>query len=93
MLEIKKAIYDNRCSFSRRDKNKKLFRDYIISEKERSNIILSLTEDDFCEIRRNKHTNYSDEKLYIKFNKLDDGFCIIISFHEQEYPMNKYFTY
>lgn len=25
--------------------------------------------------------------LYIKFNKLENMYCIIISFHEQEYPL------
>ena len=35
-----------------------------------------------------------DEKsvsLYIKFNKLENLFCIVISFHEQEHPLNYYF--
>ena len=35
-----------------------------------------------------------DEQLvgiYIKFNKLEDGFCFLISFHELEHPINKYF--
>lgn len=35
-----------------------------------------------------------DEQLvgiYIKFNKLEDGFCFIISFHDLEHPINKYF--
>lgn len=29
--------------------------------------------------------------LYIKFNKLDDCFVIVISFHEQRFPLNYYF--
>ena len=29
--------------------------------------------------------------LYIKFNKLDDEFVIVISFHEQRYPLTYYF--
>jgi hypothetical protein len=29
--------------------------------------------------------------LYIKFNKLEDCFVIVISFHEQKYPMQYYF--
>ena len=36
----------------------------------------------------------SDEKnvsLYIKINKLEDGFVIVISFHEQKYPLKYYF--
>lgn len=29
--------------------------------------------------------------LYIKFNKLEDSFVIVISFHEQKYPLKYYF--
>lgn len=29
--------------------------------------------------------------LYIKFNQLDYGYCIVISFHEQEFKLTKYF--
>ena len=29
--------------------------------------------------------------LYIKFNKLDNQYVIVISFHEQRYPMKYYF--
>lgn len=29
--------------------------------------------------------------LYIKFNKLDSSFVIVISFHEQEHPLTYYF--
>lgn len=29
--------------------------------------------------------------LYIKFNKLENHFVIVISFHEQKYPLNYYF--
>ena len=29
--------------------------------------------------------------LYIKFNKLENGFVIVISFHEQKYPLTYYF--
>jgi len=38
--------------------------------------------------------NGTEEKtvsLYIKFNKLDSCFVIIISFHEQKYPLTYYF--
>ena len=38
--------------------------------------------------------NGTEEKtvsLYIKFNKLDDCFVIVISFHEQKYPLTYYF--
>ena len=38
--------------------------------------------------------NGTEEKtvsLYIKFNKLDSCFVIVISFHEQKYPLTYYF--
>ncbi len=38
--------------------------------------------------------NGTEEKtvsLYIKFNKLENCFAIIISFHEQKYPLTYYF--
>ena len=38
--------------------------------------------------------NGSEEKtvsLYIKFNKLENCFVIVISFHEQKYPFTYYF--
>lgn len=38
--------------------------------------------------------NGSEEKtvsLYIKFNKLENCFVIVISFHEQKYPLTYYF--
>ena len=31
------------------------------------------------------------EGLYIKFNKLENCFVIVISFHEQKYPLTYYF--
>ena len=36
-------------------------------------------------------TNEKTVSLYIKINKLDVGFVIIISFHEQKYPLSYYF--
>ena len=38
--------------------------------------------------------NGTEEKtvsLYIKFNKLENCFVIVISFHEQKYPLTYYF--
>ena len=29
-----------------------------------------------------------DVSLYIKFNKMEDAFVIVISFHEEEYPLH-----
>lgn len=36
-------------------------------------------------------TGYKTVSLYIKFNKLDNCYVIIISFHEQKYPLTYYF--
>ncbi len=36
-------------------------------------------------------TNNINVPLYIKINKLDDGYVIVISFHEQEWPLRYYF--
>ena len=36
-------------------------------------------------------TNEKTVSLYIKINKLDVGFVIIISFHEQKYPLSYYY--
>ena len=113
LREVKEAINSGKYSFSNREKNKKLFLDYIINEKERIQIIRDLDIDDFCGIRNNNYKDYLEEKLYvfskkvklikrfepgeenvelyIKFNKLDNGFCFVISFHELEYPIKKYF--
>ena len=36
-------------------------------------------------------TSIKNVSLYIKFNKLKNRFVIIISFHEQKYPLTYYF--
>lgn len=83
--------------------------EYILSESRVKEILLSLTVQNFSEVRPNEHPGYEDEKLYIfgtdvkllerfgtgerivslyiKFNKLETRFVIVISFHEQKYPL------
>lgn len=107
--EVKKAIREGRYQVSSRDKNEELFLNYIITEKERKEILLGLCVEDFCKAEPNDHPGYPDEivyifgkdvelmprfggdiktvSLYIKFNKLDNSYVIVISFHEQKYPM------
>lgn len=36
-------------------------------------------------------TNEKEVSLYIKFNKLESSFVIVVSFHEQKYPLTYYF--
>ena len=35
--------------------------------------------------------NLKTVSLYIKFNKLDNSYVIVVSFHEQRYPLSYYF--
>lgn len=68
LREVKEAINSGKYSFSNREKNKKLFLDYIINEKERIQIIRDLDVDDFCGIRNNNHKDYQ-KKSYMFFQK------------------------
>lgn len=68
LREVKEAINSGKYSFSNREKNKKLFLDYIINEKERIQIIRDLDIDDFCEIKNNNHKDYLEES-YMFFQK------------------------
>ena len=59
--------------------------------------IRALNMSDFMYLARMSHSfgeKWNKEKtvsLYIKFNKLDGCFVIVISFHEQKYPLTYYF--
>lgn len=111
--EAKDAINTGRYRMEMNDNrqdNQDLFFDYIISEEERKQILLSLVATDFSEIRHNTHKGYEHEtlyvfgkdvkllrrfssgeeliSLYIKFNKLESRYVIVISFHKQKYPIN-----
>lgn len=111
--EVKRAIRNKRYSVSAREKNERLFIDFVFTEKMREQILLNLCVEDFCGTVKNEHPQYAHEilyifgksvrllprfgrsekvvHLYIKINKLQDSFCIIISFHEQEYPLKYVF--
>ena len=113
LVDVKQAVNDNRYTVSSRDKNEKLFQDYIFSERMREEILLDLCVEDFCEVLDNDHPRFAHEKLYvfgkdiqllpryggderivslyIKFNKLENLYCIVVSFHEQEHPLSYVF--
>ena len=91
---------------SRRQDNIKLFLDYVIDEAKVKEVILDLDTQDFSTILQHEklyvfgkditllERNGTEEKtvsLYIKFNKLENCFVIVISFHEQKYPLTYYF--
>lgn len=114
--EVKTAINAGRYRVEMSDKrqdNQDLFMDYVITEEQRKQILLSLTPMDFSEIRLNDHKGFEHEmlyvfgkdvnllcrfgsgeeqvSLYIKFNKLESRYVIVISFHKQKYPLKYQF--
>ncbi len=114
--EVKTAINAGRYRVEMNDKrqdNQDLFMDYVITEEQRKQILLSLTPMDFSEIRLNDHKGFEHEllyvfgkdvnllrrfgsgeeqvSLYIKFNKLESRYVIVISFHKQKYPLKYQF--
>ena len=111
--DVKEAINAGRYRIAmneNRQDNRELFVDYVISEEQRKQILLSLEAADFSEIRHNTRKGYEHEllyvfgkdvkllnrfgseeeqvSLYIKFNKLESLYVIVISFHKQKYPLN-----
>lgn len=111
--DVKEAINAGRYRIAmneNRQDNRDLFVDYVISEEQRKQILLSLEAADFSEIRHNTHKGYEHEllyvfgkdvkllnrfgseeeqvSLYIKFNKLESLYVIVISFHKRKYPLN-----
>lgn len=109
LADVKKAVRKKRYTISPREKNEKIFKDYLFTEKMQENIILSLEVEDFSKAEYNEHTRFGHEilyvfgknvkllprfggderivALYIKFNKLENQYCIVVSFHEQEYNL------
>lgn len=117
LVAVKRAVKAHRYRLdmnANRPDNRKLFQNYLLTEKEAEKIILSLTAFDFSDAVANEHVGFEHEMLYIfgktvplterfgtrekqvplyiKFNKLENQFVIIISFHEQRYPLTYYFT-
>ncbi len=111
--DVKEAINAGRYRIAmneNRQDNQHLFVEYVISEEQRKQILLSLEAADFSEIKHNTHKGYEHEllyvfgrdvkllnrfgseeeqvSLYIKFNKLESLYVIVISFHKQKYPLN-----
>ena len=110
--EVKKAINNGKYRVEmneNRQDNEDLVMDYVIDEKLRKQILLSLTATDFSEILPNEHKGFEHEllyvfgkdvnllhkfgsgeelvSLYIKFNKLEWKYVIVISFHKQRHPL------
>ncbi|WP_297941312.1 hypothetical protein [uncultured Faecalibaculum sp.] len=68
LKEVKKSILSGHYAIARnrnRSENEQLFLDYVLSESTAREILLSLTVEDFSEIRFNRHPGYEHELLYI----------------------------
>ena len=59
------AVNAGRYQISPRLKNQSIYIDYIFTEADAKNVILSLTAEDFSDAVQNDHPQYSDEILYI----------------------------
>ncbi len=112
LQELKESIENDKYRVdnnTKRQKNNRLYIDYLMNEKQRKKILLSIVPEDFSCVLKNEHNGFEHEqlyvfgkrvklarrfrsgydrvRLYIKFNKLDNLFIIVISFHIQEYPL------
>ena len=109
LLDVRAAVNSGRYQISPRPKNKNIYIDYVFTEVDAKNVILSLTAENFSDAIQNDHPQHPEEilyvfgkdikllpryggeeelvSLYIKFNKLTNQYLIVISFHEQEYPL------
>lgn len=107
--EVKSSIRAGRYTIAPRVKNEQIETDFVIGEKKKEEILLSLRVVDFSCILKNEHAGYGHELLYvfgktvrllerfgsgerdvllyIKFNKLENRYIIVISFHEQRYAL------
>ena len=109
LLDVFDAVKAGRYQISPRPKNQNIYIDYVFTEADAKNVILSLTAEDFSDAVQNDHPQHPEEilyifgkdikllpryggaeelvSLYIKFNKLRNQYVVVISFHEQEYPL------
>ena len=91
---------------SHRQDNINLFLDYVIDETKAKDILLGLTVTDFSkgyehellyvfgkdvELLERTGNKSKTVSLYIKFNKMDNCYVIVVSLHEQKYPIRYYF--
>ena len=110
LADVFTAINAHRYQISAREKNLELYIDYIFTEQDAKEVLLSLTIQDFSDTVCNEHPKFADEilyifgkeielisrysgkkesvALYIKINKLDDQYVIVVSLHKQEHPLS-----
>ena len=113
LSEVRNAVNAGRYQIAARQKNQDLYIDYVFSEADVRNVILSLEVEDFSSAVQNEHSQYPEEilyifgkdvklisryegveelvPLYIKFNKIENHYLIVISLHKQDYPLTYIF--
>ena len=65
LLDVFAAVNAGRYQISPRHKNQNIYIDYIFTEADAKNVILSLTTDDFSDAVQNDHPQHPEEILYI----------------------------
>ena len=65
LSEVFSAVRAGRYQISSRQKNQDIYIDYVFTEDDAKNVILSLTADDFSDAVQNDHPQHPEEILYI----------------------------
>ena len=65
LADVYSAVQSGRYQLSARQKNQDMFIDYVFTEEDARQVLLSLTAYDFSNAVGNVHTQYPDEVLYI----------------------------
>lgn len=65
LSDVFAAVNAGRYQISARPKNQSIYLDYVFTEADARNVILSLTADDFSEAVQNDHPQHPEEILYI----------------------------
>ena len=65
LLDVFDAVKAGRYQISTRPKNQSIYMDYVFTEVDAKNVILSLTADDFSDAVQNDHPQHPEEILYI----------------------------
>lgn len=91
LTEVHAAIHDGRYRIAPRPKNQELYIDYILTDEDVKNVILSLDSHDFSEAVKNVHLGYPEEILYIfgknitlkkRYEETEESVALYIKFNK-----------
>lgn len=71
LSEVFSAVRVGRYQISSRQKNQDIYIDYVFTEEDAKNVILSLTAEDFSDAMQNDHKQHPEEILYIFGKDID----------------------